>query len=291
MAGATGRLGRAIVEAATAQGYVVRALGRSAESLSALGAAERRAVDLLSAPSSEVEAAVDGVDAVVSSVGASIVPDLRRGRAGFLDVDTPANRRLIDAAEAQRVRRFVYVAVGCHEELGHLNYVKAHERVVAQLRQSRIEASVLRATGFFSAFESVLDLARKGRVPLLGNPEAKTNPIADGDLARLCVAALADPPAERTVGGPEVLTRRRIAELAFEALGTTPRFVELPNWLVRVLGALTRPLSPRVADLTRFFLEVSSRDCLGELAGTQRLGEYFRALALAAAQRPAQLEY
>ena len=285
-------MGRAIVEVAAAQGHAVRALGRNPSGLSALAAAtETRALDLLSAPASAIEAAVEGVDAIVSSVGASILPDLGRGRAGFLKVDTVANQRLIDAAERQGVRRFVYVAVACHEELAHLNYVKAHERVVERLRASRLESSVLRATGFFSAFESVLDLARKGRVPLLGNPEAKTNPIADSDLARLCVAALTEPPAERSVGGPEIFTRRRIAELAFEALGKPPRFAELPNWLVRVLAALTWPLSPRVAELTRFFLEVSSRDCLGESTGSSRLGEYLHARALTREGQSTQLEY
>lgn len=115
--------------------------------------------------------------------------------------------------------------------------------------------------------------------------------IADSDLARLCVAAVDGPATERTVGGPEVLTRRRIAELAFEAVGAPVRFATLPNWLVRVIATLTWPLSPRVSELTRFFLEVSSRDCLGEPHGSQRLGEYLRAQALADAERPAQLEY
>lgn len=291
VAGATGRLGQAIVEVAGAQGYAVRALGRSSAGLASLSVGDTRRLDLLSAPAPEIEAAVEGVDAIVSSVGGSIVPDVRRGRASFLKLDTIANQRLIEAAERQGVRRFVYVAVACHDELGHLNYVKAHERVVARLTASRLESSVLRASGFFSAFESVLELAKKGRVPLIGNPEARTNPIADSDLARLCVAALAEPPRERTVGGPEILTRRRIAELAFEALGKPPRFISLPNWLVRTLGALTWPISPRVAELTSFFLEVSSRDCLGEASGTSRLGDYLRARALAGNARPAQLEY
>ena len=246
---------------------------------------------MLSAPAAAIEAAVEGVDAIISSVGASILPDLGRGRAGFLQVDTVANQRLIDAAERRGVRRFVYVAVVCHDTLGHLHYVKAHERVVERLRASRLESSVLRATGFFSAFESVLELARKGRVPLIGNPEARTNPIADRDLARLCVAALDELPYERTVGGPEVFTRRRIAELAFEALGKSPRFARLPNWLVRVLGALTWPISPRVAELTSFFLEVCSRDCLGEPSGSARLSDYLHARALPPGARPAELEY
>ena len=276
------------MEAAAAAGHRVRALGRNNATLSALrGATETVELDLLRAPTSAIEAAVAGVDAIVSSVGASILPDLRRGRAGFLEVDSVANRRLIEVAERSCVKRFVYVAVACHDDLGHLNYVKAHERVVEQLRASRLEASVFRATGFFSAFESILELAQKGRVPLIGNPEAKTNPISDSDLARLCVAALGEPPQERSVGGPEVFTRRRIAELAFDALGQPARFARLPNWLVRVMAALTWPISPRVAELTSFFLEVSSRDCLGDPTGSARLGEYLQARALASTEQPA----
>ena len=44
-------------------------------------------------------------------------------------------------------------------------------------------------------------------------------------------------------------------------------------------------------ELTSFFLEVSSRDCLGEASGSSRLGEYLHARALAGDARPAQLEY
>ena len=67
--------------------------------------------------------------------------------------------------------------------------------------------------------------------------------------------------------------------------------MQLPNWLVRTLGALMWPVSPRVSQLTRFFLEVSSLDCLGEPSGSARLGDYFRARALAQVARPAELEY
>src|SRR5688572_7278859 len=98
VAGATGRLGRAIVDAAAADGLELRALGRSAAALSALAAvAEPRSLDLLSAPAALLDEAMAGMDAVISSVGASILPELGRGRAGFFEVDTLANQRLIEA--------------------------------------------------------------------------------------------------------------------------------------------------------------------------------------------------
>lgn len=291
VAGATGNLGRAIVEQAAARGHRVRALGRSASALGELAGTEQRiAMDLLQGETRQLDEALVGVDAVISTVGGSISPDFGKGRRGFLQLDVPANQRLIEAAERAGVRRFVYIAVAGHTELLHLNYVRAHEEVVAALRRSGLETCVLRATGFFSAFESVLELASKGKVPLLGNPEARTNPIADSDLAALAVAQLSAPPGERTVGGPQILTRQAIAELAFEALGREPRFTRLPDWIVRMLGALIWPVSPRVSELTRFFLEISSRDCLGEPVGEARLGEHFERKLLGRRGEPLRLE-
>src|SRR5690606_5136742 len=173
VAGATGKLGRAVVAAAAGQGYQVRALGREHTVLAQIPeATECKTLDLLRASPDVIEQAVAGAGGIISCVGASISPELRRGRHGFLQVDTPANHRLIEAAERQGVKRFVYVAVAGHDRLGQLNYVRAHELVVQRLRASGLEAAVLRATGFFSAFESMLVLAKRGRIPLLGLPSA-----------------------------------------------------------------------------------------------------------------------
>lgn len=274
IAGASGALGRQVTSEAMRAGFSCRVFGRDSNRLAALGAPE---VALGNAVTGDgLEAALRDVDCVFSCLGASVAPDFRAGRHPYEEVDVPANRNIIRAAESSGVRRMVYVSVAAHEQLSQLAYVKAHEQVVSLLRASTLSYGVVRPTGFFSAFESVLQLARKGRVPLLGDPTARTNPIADTELARVCVELLQDSErSERSVGGPEVVTREEIARLAFRALGTTPRLVHVPTLLVRGLLPFVGLVNPRVADITRFFLAVSSTDCVAPSFGELTLGQYF----------------
>jgi uncharacterized protein YbjT (DUF2867 family) len=159
-----------------------------------------------------------------------------------------------------------------------LAYIDGHERVVDHLRAlpGRLEWSVVRPTGFFSAIGSFLDMARRGPLPSFGVPEARTNPIDDGDLAEICVDALDGDAREVPAGGPEILTRRRMGELAFEALGLPVRVRRLPGWAMRTAALTLRPLLPRISDCVSFFLDVSSRDLVAPARGRRTLAPYFQ---------------
>lgn len=279
VAGATGHLGRHIVSALRERGATVRALGRSVERLAAVGAHETHVADPLRPD--PLEPALRDVDAVVSCLGASVALSLA-GWASYLHVDVPANARLIAAAEAAGVRRFVYVSTHHTEEMRSLGYVRAHEAVAARLRVSSLDAAVVRPTGFHSAYVALLDLARKGPVPLFGDGSARTNPIHDGDLAAVCADLAASSGAEDVVaGGPEVLTRRDIAVLACRAVGKEPSFRPAPPGVARFAGALLRPFHPRLSHLIPFLVAVSTSDCLGPVRGTRRLEETFAEAARA----------
>ena len=177
------------------------------------------------------------------------------------------------------MNRFVYVSVAGHEALGHLRYVSAHEAVVRRLAAADIEHSVVRPPGFFSAFGELLQFARSGSVPIIGDGTAKTNPIHDVDLAEVCVDAIEGAGPEVLAGGPEALTRRRIAELALEALGRPLRVRRIPPALVRLMVPFVKPFNPRVADITAFYADVSVRDLVVPRRGTRTLADYFRETA------------
>ncbi len=125
-----------------------------------------------------------------SALGASVLPSMAKGWRSYASLDTPANMNLVTAARTAGVRRFVYVSVANHRRLGHLHYVLAHERVVEALRDSGLEYTVVRPTGFFSAFATLIPMARRGPVPLIGDGSARTNPIHDDELAAVCVRAI-----------------------------------------------------------------------------------------------------
>ena len=103
--------------------------------------------------------------------------------------------------------------------------------------------AAVRPSGFYNDMLEYLNMARRGRVWLLGEGTNRFNPIHGADLADVCVACLeGDSNLERDVGGPEVLTPREAGELAFAALEAPPRYARLPLGPVRAAVDLLRSL-------------------------------------------------
>src|SRR5687768_3341003 len=94
VAGATGALGREVVNVLLGRGHQARAIGRDQQKLAALGNVDARRVDF--AQPQTLRDAMDGVDAVFSCLGASVQPSPKFGRATFSKVDLPLNQKLID---------------------------------------------------------------------------------------------------------------------------------------------------------------------------------------------------
>jgi uncharacterized protein YbjT (DUF2867 family) len=280
VAGATGALGGHTVAALAARGWKVRVLARNGERAKKIaGVAEVRVADALN-PNS-LAGVFDGVDVAFSCVGASVDPSPMKGWASYQSVDVPANIHLIEAAKRSGVKRFVYVSLFADELMRRtLRYVDAHERVVEHLRDSGLDRRVLRPTGFFSAYGMLFDMAQRGVAPLMGDWTARTNPIHDIDLADACAdAAEGTTPAEFSLGGPEVITRRDAVELAFKALGKAPRVVAVSAGMVRAMCVLMRPFLPRTADITAFVAHVSTHDGIAPPRGSRTLADYYRTRA------------
>ena len=276
VAGATGALGREVTRVLQERGISVRALGRSQTRLESLrGLAEELVVADALKPES-LRGVCDGVDRVFSCLGASVLPMPQYGWASFSRVDYPANRNLIREAEAANVQKFVYVSTYFNEYMAHLEFVRGHEKVVEELKQSKLDYGIIRPTGFFSAMEEILLVASWGMLPEFNGGTSRTNPIHEADLAEICADALYDNIRERDVGGPEALTRRQIAELAYGAIGKVVKTRRVPVQVLQAAGLLMRPVSPRVGHLFTFISEILVRDVVAPAYGTRTIGEFFR---------------
>ena len=273
VAGATGALGLEVVNALLGRGHQVRAIGRSAERLAKLGNVDTRIVDFEKGDG--LREAMTGVNAVFSCLGASVQPRLGYGRATYAKVDVPLNNNLIQVAVASGRPRFVYISVFRAPDFPNLVYMRAHEEVAALLKQSGLPHAVVRPTGFFSAYASFIEMAKKGPLPEMSGGAAKTNPIHDRDLAQVCADAIEGKTDDIDAGGPEVLTRRQIGELAFAAVGKPPRFRQTPPWLIGTASKLMKPFHPRIADLADFFGSIMQGDFVAPVRGQRTLGAYF----------------
>src|SRR5271157_594645 len=108
-----------------------------------------------------------------------------------------SNLNLLREAERAGVGYFTYVFTFHTPNLKRFDFVRGHERVADALKQSALNWSVVRPTGYFSAMEEVLLVASLGLLPEHAGGIARTNPIHEADLAPICVDALFDGIQER----------------------------------------------------------------------------------------------
>jgi uncharacterized protein YbjT (DUF2867 family) len=272
VAGATGYLGEFVARELKDRGYFVRALARSGRKLDDLRDSLDEIVEGEVTRPETLEHVCEGIDVVFSSVGITKQKD----GLTFHDVDYQGNKNLLEAALEAGVKKFIYVSVFNGPDLPHLAIVKAHEDFVDELRGSGIDYTVLRPTGFFSDMGEFPEMAKKGRVYLIGPGNNRVNPIHGADLANVCADALEDERQEIDVGGPEILTYREIAELAFRSLGKAARITSVPVWIVKAVIAATRIFSRHQAELLSFFMTAMTSDVVAPTTGARSLEAHYR---------------
>jgi uncharacterized protein YbjT (DUF2867 family) len=222
-----------------------------------------------------IENVCDDIDVVFSSIGITRQKD----KLTFRDVDYQGNVNLLRVAQQAGVRKFIYVSVFDGPNLLHLDIVKAHEDFVEVLKASGMGYAVLRPTGYFSDMGEFLKAARKGRVYLIGRGHNRVNPIHGADLAVSCVDAMDGERQEIDVGGPEILTYRQIAELAFRSLGKRVHITSIPAWILRPAVAAAKMFSKHEGELLAFFAAAMTSDVVAPETGTRRLEAHFGELA------------
>ncbi len=283
IAGATGYLGKFAVQAFKQQGYYVRVLTRSRERLfkpgpfTAPALTKEDAADVFVGEISKPETLagmLDDIDLVFSSVGIS----RQRDGLTFEQVDYQCNKNLIDLCQSSGVKRFVYVSMQGAEEIMQLAITQAHEKVVTALKESGMEYRIVRPCGYFSDMGALYDMAKRGRSFLVGKGSNLMNPIHGRDLAQICVETAEGDELEVEAGGPDVMTQREAAMLAFKVVGKPLKIHAVPMWLARGLVKFISLFSTQFGDLAEFIVTAGEIDGVGPKRGTTSLRSYFEAL-------------
>jgi len=279
VAGATGYLGRFVVRELKDRGYFVRALVRSRD----------RAADLVDVVDEIVEAQVtkpetltgvcEGMDAIFSSVGITKQKD----GLTFRDVDYQGNKNLLAVALEAGVKKFVYVSAFNGPSLRHLEIIDAHEAFVDELRTSGIDWTVLRPTGYFSDMGEFFEMAKKGRVWLVGSGGNRVNPIHGFDLAVACANALESNDTEIAVGGPQTLTWDEVVAVASRTLDRPVKISHVPSWLMWSFVRLVRLFNRHQGELLAFFTTMATTDVVAPSTGTHTLEAHYLRLAAGSA--------
>jgi len=279
VAGATGYLGKYVVRAFKRQDYWIRALVRNPQKLNQTGPflepAIKTYVDEMFCGDVTKPASLEGIckdiDIVFSSIGLTKL----NSKYSFRDIDYQGNKHLLDQALKSGVKKFIFVSVFNAHKCEHLAGIRAKEDFVRELKNTGLNYVIIRPTGFFSDMTIFLQMARKGRVYLIGDGQNKINPIHGDDLAKVCVEAIKFNATEISVGGPEVYTYQEIAKMAFRVIKEKEKITYLPGWLVNFTVKIVRFFHAQLGDLMAFLSTALQNDAVAPKTGTYTLKDYY----------------
>ena len=241
--GCGGLVGRAVLEEFAAD-HRIRSAHRQP-----LPAESARGVEFVAADAATVpdwRPLLEGVDTVLNLAwyrdGKN--PRFAPLRAGLL--------RLVQAADAARVRRFVHLSVPdappeLERDLPYLAYRREVDRAIAAsgLSYAIVRPTMLFAPGDRLATVMLRTIARYRRLPLFGEGEYHLSPVSTRDLARaLRIEGERGGGRTVTMGGPRRWTYRELAERMFAAFGRPPRYLHLSRrnsvrlaWFLETFGS------------------------------------------------------
>ena len=276
VAGATGYPGRYVVAELHSRGHLVRAVVRDRDrarregpwgSPSLDGLVDEWALGSVTDPRFTRDLAAD-VEHVVSALGVT------RQKADPWQIDNLANLAILNSA-LKHAGSFTYInTLGGDRCPARLT--RAKSAFAQTLSVAEIGAQIINPPAYFSDMTEVLTMARRGLVAVF-RPEARINPIHGADLAAYVVDRMEE---GRTgtwdVGGPDVLSWRELAHLAFDAVGKRSRVLTVPAWALPPALRLTGLFSPRLADTAQFMTWNMMRNCVAPTTGTHHLADFYR---------------
>lgn len=250
--GANGFVGSHMVPALIDAGHRVLALVRDPEGADQvtgrLTPAQRAAVEIRTGDVTKPDtlpAALAGADAVLHLVA---LPRDWDGGATLRLVNTEGTRNVLKATKDAGVRRFVHLGALAVIDDPDLHYGSSKAKGMGLVRESGLDWTILSPSLLFGprdGFFNILgDLVRMspGIVPITGKGDARFQPLAIEDLAKVAVMTLGDDATigrEFPLGGPRYWTYREIVEEVLRGMGKKRALVPMPVALIRLVATVS----------------------------------------------------
>ena len=247
--GATGFVGRKVVEALVERGHSVRALVHSRRRAAVLSAHDVDIVEGDILVPGSLAYACEGVDAVIH-----LVAVIRENKgATFQQVNYQGTSNLLRAAEQAEVGRFVLASTIGADSGPSIPYLYSRWLAEQETERSPVPHAIVRFSVAFGKGDEFFNmLAAQVKlspvVAIAGDGAAQFQPIAVEDVAMCLVGALErDDVVGRTIeaGGPAFLSYEQIVDLVAETLGARIAKLRVPMVLMRPVAAVMQALVPR----------------------------------------------
>lgn len=248
--GGTGFVGQAVLDEAGNRGLTVQALARREQS-------PRHGVNWVGGDlhdQAALAALVQGADAVLHIAGVVNTPD----PAGFHHGNVEGTERLVDAARAAGVLRFIFVSSLSAREPGLSAYGRSKRHAEEVVQTSGLDWTIVRPPAIYGPRDAeMLDLfkaARWGVVPM--PPAGQASMIHVDDLARLLIALVdAGELASERIFEPDDgrsggWSHHEMAQAIGAAVGRRVWAPNLPKAMLSAAARLDKTLRGKAAKLT-----------------------------------------
>lgn len=206
--------------------------------------------------------AVQGATAIIHTVAIAI----EKGGRTYEKINYQGTVNLVEAAKAAGVTRFLNMSqLGAAADLPYrflASKGKAQEYVAGSgLQWTAFRPSVIWGPEdeFANTFARLVPLSPL-IYPIVGDGQAKFQPVWVEDVVTAVVASLDDPGTigqEFELGGPEVLSLEEIERRTLQAIGARRLFIRTPLPIMRLIVTLMEKLLP-APPVTRSLLELLS---------------------------------
>lgn len=223
--GATGFVGRSVIQALRSDGYVVRCLVRrgSERDLRGLGAVERVEGDILVRRG--LEEGMAGCQAVVHLVG--IIRERPAAASTFEMVHTQGTINVLEAAMAAGVRRHLHMSALGSRPGARARYHQTKWAAEEAVRASGLAWTIFRPSIIYGRGDEFVTMLahmveRSPVVPVIGSGRQRLQPVLVEHVAEGFARALALPATEKQVyevGGPDRVTMVELLDAIGSALG------------------------------------------------------------------------
>ncbi|MDZ7652758.1 MAG: complex I NDUFA9 subunit family protein [Burkholderiaceae bacterium] len=209
----------------------------------------------------QLDRLVAGQHAVINLVGI-----LQGSAADFERAHSELTRRIVDACQRHKVRRYLHMSALGADPNGPSKYQRSKGAAEAHVRASNLDWTMFQPSVVFGPEDRFLNtfakLAALAPVIPLAGADVRFQPVWVEDVAHAFVNALDNPATfgkSYELAGPTVYTLRQLVEFAAAAGGHPRKVVGLPNGVARLQARLME-LMPGEPLLSQDNLDSMKRD-------------------------------